>query len=442
MQGRAKHHRRCRGGGGNACRRGLRADGPRNSRPARRQAALAAIPRSRRRPRGSAAPKGENARHPRSAIRRRSANAACRRRRLSAGLPLRLRSRGLMSWRPSHSLHPLARVPRGDTGKTPFTALWLNGAADDSVAIRSDSRELAGNFVPAREQSPLTLAALLGGVLLFRAGQLLGMDDGLIDRAAGGAETGELAVIAVALQHIDRRDRLAADLIGGSTFEDCPVHSASAGLLFDILKAAIDDRVERIELALDFSVRHPAAASGRSAAPAVARIAAPITIAPAPVALTLFPLTPFPLTRFALIGCSLFSAARAIGAPIAVRSASGALGRGCAAAFGGGRRPGSRSRRASTPAVAGAGRAGAERARRNLARCLRRARPVARRFAVAAPWTLRNRVTRTPAAAPTPAWAWCAVRCGGLPGGGIRRRTLRDRGFSRPLGVFGRRAVL
>src|SRR5207248_3079096 len=192
-----------------------------------------------------------------------------------------------------------------------------------------DSRELAGNFVPAREQSPLTLAALLGGVLLFRAGQLLGMDDGLIDRAAGGAETGELAVIAVALQHIDRRDRLAADLIGGSTFEDCPVHSASAGLLFDILKAAIDDRVERIELALDFSVRHPAAASGRSAAPAVAR----------------------------------------------------------------------------------AGRAGAERARRNLARCLRRARPVARRFAVAAPWTLRNRVTRTPASVSRSRRAAVAGRC-------------------------------
>ena len=53
-----------------------------------------------------------------------------------------------------------------------------------------------------RQERRLSLAALLGCVFLFRTGQLLGMDDGLVDRAAGRPETGKLGIDAVALSLI------------------------------------------------------------------------------------------------------------------------------------------------------------------------------------------------------------------------------------------------
>src|SRR6266403_2671522 len=88
---------------------------------------------------------------------------------------------------------------------------------------------------PAREGGALPLPALLGRVFLLRAGQLLGMDDGLVDRAAGRPETGELGIDAVALQHIDGRERFAADLVGGGALDDRPMNTALAGLLLDIV---------------------------------------------------------------------------------------------------------------------------------------------------------------------------------------------------------------
>jgi hypothetical protein len=182
------------------------------------------------------------------------------------------------------------------------------------------------------------------------------------------------------------------------------VHPAGAGFLFDILKTAIDDRVEGIDLALDFSVRHAAAASRRSAAPPVARVAPSLAIARAPIALPAIP----------LIRCPLIPAARAIGALIAIASAGGPLGRCGAAAFDRGRRPGSRGGRASAPAVTGAGRPGSERARGKLARRLPRRRFGGRCFAAFAWRTLRNWVTRTaapPARPQRPAVAWRS--CGG-----------------------------
>src|SRR5882757_10141134 len=130
----------------------------------------------------------------------------------------------------------------------------------------------------------LTLAALFGGVFLFGAGQLLGMDDRLVDRAAGGAEIGKLAVIAIALQDVHGRDRLAADLIGGGALEDRPVHPPRLGLLLDIVETAIDHRVEGIELALDFSARRATVAPGRSAASSSTLIATPAAVTAVPVA--------------------------------------------------------------------------------------------------------------------------------------------------------------
>ncbi|MFZ2003683.1 MAG: hypothetical protein WAV02_01245, partial [Stellaceae bacterium] len=89
---------------------------------------------------------------------------------------------------------------------------------------------------------------------VFRFGerQLFGVDNGFVHRISGGAETGELAVDAVALQHIALRHRLAADLVGDGALDDRPVNAARAGLFLDILEATIDDRIVAIELALDF----------------------------------------------------------------------------------------------------------------------------------------------------------------------------------------------
>lgn len=77
------------------------------------------------------------------------------------------------------------------------------------------------------------------------------MHDLFVDRVPRRAERGEFAVRPVALQHITLRHRLTADLIGDCALDDRPVHPARAGLLLDILEAAVDHRIERIELALD-----------------------------------------------------------------------------------------------------------------------------------------------------------------------------------------------
>src|SRR5258705_13657611 len=96
----------------------------------------------------------------------------------------------------------------------------------------------------------LTLAALFGGVFLFGAGQLLGMDDRLVDRAAGGAEIGKLAVIAIALQDVHGRDRLAADLIGGGGLEGPPDRPPRLRPPLDILQTAVGPRNHRKERSL------------------------------------------------------------------------------------------------------------------------------------------------------------------------------------------------
>jgi hypothetical protein len=78
------------------------------------------------------------------------------------------------------------------------------------------------------------------------------------------------------LQHIILRHRLASDLVGDRALDDRPVDAARAGLLLDILEAAIDDRIDVVELALD------ALGAVVPAAPAsVATLAAVATIAPA-----------------------------------------------------------------------------------------------------------------------------------------------------------------
>src|SRR5579883_3052868 len=115
-----------------------------------------------------------------------------------------------------------------------------------------------------RSWPPLALlaaAAAGGGIFGFRARQFFRMDDDLVDGGARRPEGGKFLVDAVAPQHVDRRHLLAALLIGHGALDDRPNDAAGAALLLDILEAAIDDRFERIELAL--GLRPPA--SGRRA---------------------------------------------------------------------------------------------------------------------------------------------------------------------------------
>ena len=105
------------------------------------------------------------------------------------------------------------------------------------------------------------------------------MNNGLVNRAAGGAEIGELAVDPIALQHIDRRDRLAADQIGGGALNDRPVYPTGAAFFLDILKAAVDNRVGMVKLALDLSRRRIAAAPGWTTA-TIARTGTPSLLSP------------------------------------------------------------------------------------------------------------------------------------------------------------------
>jgi hypothetical protein len=151
---------------------------------------------------------------------------------------------------------------------------------------------------------------LFGGVFGFGAGQLLGMNNGLVDRAAGGAEIWELAVDSIALQDIDRRHRLAADQIGGGALDNRPVYPTGTTFFFDILKAAVDHRVGLVKLALDLS-RRRIASTPRRTSPTIARTGIPTFLAPiaAGAALALLSLT-----------AALLSSGLAVIAPLCSRS--------------------------------------------------------------------------------------------------------------------------
>jgi len=106
--------------------------------------------------------------------------------------------------------------------------------------------------------------------------------DVLVDRIARRAKAGEFAVVPLALQDIALRRRLAGDLIGDRALDDRPRHPTRAGLVLDILETAIDNRVDRVELALDpfRSLATTASFSAVAPVPAAAR-----TI-PTPIAIT------------------------------------------------------------------------------------------------------------------------------------------------------------
>ena len=94
------------------------------------------------------------------------------------------------------------------------------------------------------------------------------------------AQAGKFTVDAVALQHVALRLRFAGDLVGDGALDDRPGDAARAGLLLDILEAAIDDRIDRIELDLD-PLRAVAPAAALSAVAAVAPTGPPVTVSAA-----------------------------------------------------------------------------------------------------------------------------------------------------------------
>src|SRR5580698_7619022 len=77
------------------------------------------------------------------------------------------------------------------------------------------------------------------------------MNNSFIYRVACRTEAGEVAVDAVALQHVTLRHRLAGDLVGHRALDDRPIDAACAGFFLDILKAAIDDGIDVVEFAFD-----------------------------------------------------------------------------------------------------------------------------------------------------------------------------------------------
>src|SRR5262249_47008439 len=106
-------------------------------------------------------------------------------------------------------------------------------------ALAGAVERIAGKAVDFFHLSSRVFAGSLGGVLGFGAGELFRVDNGLVDRVAGGTEIGELAVDTVALQYIAGGHRLAADLVSGGALDNRPVHAAGAALFLDIVKAAI-----------------------------------------------------------------------------------------------------------------------------------------------------------------------------------------------------------
>lgn len=79
------------------------------------------------------------------------------------------------------------------------------------------------------------------------------MGDGLVDGGAGGAQMREFRIVAVAAQHVDRRQRPRRALVSRGALHDDPVDAPGGALrrgIGHILEAAIDDRLEPIELRL------------------------------------------------------------------------------------------------------------------------------------------------------------------------------------------------
>ena len=112
------------------------------------------------------------------------------------------------------------------------------------------------------------------------------MNDGLVRGRPGGGETGEFCVDAFALQHIGGRYRLAAFLVRHSALNNCPVDAPGEGILGrvdHILKAAVDDRFERVKprlrslaLRVTISGRSPIVPTGRAIAAGAAVRGAPV----------------------------------------------------------------------------------------------------------------------------------------------------------------------
>src|ERR1051325_4581339 len=240
MRDRDRPDRYCQAGGGTASPGALRPHASRNSRPLQLRAAPPANFRSRPSAHGSAAPRRGNQRHPAVALRRRSENAVGLR--LPPASPLRVAE---------------CRDP------------YLAGSLNTGKRLRPGFRSRTETATSCAGEAALAFRVFLGRGFFLRAGLFLGMDDRLVNCAAGSAETRELAIVALALQHINRRDRLPADLISRRALEDCPVHPARLALFLDIVKTAVDDRVERIELGRGPAVGCPATASRRPAATAL-----------------------------------------------------------------------------------------------------------------------------------------------------------------------------
>jgi hypothetical protein len=119
------------------------------------------------------------------------------------------------------------------------------------------------------------------------------MDDGLVRSRPRGAETREFGVDTVALEHIGGRYRLAAFVVGYRALDDRPVDAPGEivlGSVDDILKAAIDNRFERVEPRLGFLLRRVTVSSRPPIIAAGWALAARTAIREAPVIACLRPL--------------------------------------------------------------------------------------------------------------------------------------------------------
>ena len=104
----------------------------------------------------------------------------------------------------------------------------------------------------------------------------------LLTAVRASAEARELALGAVALQHVGSRDRLAADLVGDGALDDRPVDAPLTALVLDILEPAVDDRVDVVELALRRPPRIVAAAPVAPVTPAGVAVS-PVPLWPAAI---------------------------------------------------------------------------------------------------------------------------------------------------------------
>ena len=149
------------------------------------------------------------------------------------------------------------RVWSFTAGSQPLSGFVAGGCLDDNRQTRSPGRGTTPAMVIAPDNGGAggeLLAVLGGGVLGLRHRQLFGMNDGLVGGGAGGAEIGKFRFRPFALQHIGRRHRLAAFLVGDRALDDRPVNAPAAavfGLVGNILETTVDHRFERVELLLD-----------------------------------------------------------------------------------------------------------------------------------------------------------------------------------------------